>query len=112
MKIKNVYLEYNVLRYDFNNKKIVKYNVLWKSLPEELAKLIRSKKITNRDELYTYLKREFRYYYWCRAEHEVLIGGIHLKDIGELEKIDIFSQIELNLDLIVNYIMYKMDIKF
>ena len=44
MKLKNVNLEWNVLMWDSNKKKVVNYNVLGQGLIEELHKKIVKKK--------------------------------------------------------------------
>jgi hypothetical protein len=51
------------------------------------------------------------YRYWCKCEFEVIIGGLFSKTIDELDKIDVWYQIEPNLDTIVDYLNYKMDLK-
>ena len=111
MKVKNVNLEYNVLRYDWNEKKVVNCNVLKRLDLEEIRKRILTKKIKNYEELKEYLKREFMYYFWSKAECEVLIGDLSFRE-ETFEKIDMWRQIEMNLDLIVKYINYEMRIGF
>lgn len=108
MKIKNVNLKWNVLRYDTNQEKIVSYNILGYSFPEELAKRIKKEKIVNREQLKESLKRDFMYHYWSKAECEIAMGGLSSKYPEKFEKIDIWNQIEINLDNIVDYIILKM----
>lgn len=110
MKIKNVSLEWNVLYNDFNSKEIKPYNILGYSFPEELAKAIKKNKIENKEQLKEYLKRDFMYHYWCKSEFEIAVGGLHMKDLTEFEKIDIWYQIEMNFDNIIDYIILKMQL--
>lgn len=112
MKIKNVKLEWNVLYHDFNKDIIRPYNVLWKGLPEAIAKQIRCKKINNRKDLEAYLKTQFMSSYWCRAEYEILVSGLFVRSHTEATKIDIWYQIEMNFNLIVDYIIYKMKLEY
>ena len=49
------------------------------------------------------------YYYWSKSECEFFISDLHGNDY---EKIDIWRQIEPNLNNIVDYINLKMDLKF
>ena len=108
MKMKNVELKWYVFRWDFNAKKITNYNVL-SGLAEDIAKKVQAKKINNKDTLKEYLKKEFMYHYWSRTEHEVYISDLHG---SEGEKIDIWRQVEPNLDNIVDYVNLKMELKF
>lgn len=117
MKIKNVNLEWNVLRWDFNSKKACKYNVMHNDFPERIAKAIRSPKgsyrhIDNKEDLKEWLKRELMYYYWCKSECEYVIGGLFNHEEKDLQKLDIWFQLEMNLDRIVDYVMKEMNISF
>ena len=50
MKVKNVNLEWYVLRWDFNTKKVVNYNILqWRK--EDIANEVRRKSIHNKSIL-------------------------------------------------------------
>ena len=107
MKVKNVNLEWYVLRWDFNTKKVVNYNILqWRK--EDIANEVRLKHLHNKSILKEYLKTVFIYDYWSKCECEMLVGDLHTDDY---EKIDIWKQIEPNLDNIVDYINIKMDLK-
>lgn len=109
MKIKNVNLKWNVLRHDFNKNKIIPYNILGYSFAEDLAKDIKKQKIENREQLKEHLKREFMYHYWSKSECEIAMGGLHTNYSEEdLEKIDMWYQIEMNFDNIIDYIILKM----
>lgn len=112
MKIKNVNLEYYVMYHDFNTNKIKRMNILGGNFAETLAKDIKNNKINNKESLKEYLKREFMYHYWSKSEFEIAVGGLHIRNIEELEKLDIWYQIELNLDIIADYIINKMKITF
>lgn len=108
MKVKNVNLEWYVLRWDFNTKKVINYNILqWRK--EDIANEVRRKSIYNKSVLREYLKTVFMYDYWSKAEYEFYISDLHGNDY---KKIDIWRQIEPNLDLITDYINQKMDLKF
>ena len=109
MKIKNVNLKWYVLRHDFNADRIINYNCLWNDLPEEISTEIKKKNINNKEELKEYLKHKFMYYYWSKAEYEILVSGLHSKE-DNIEKIDIWRQIEPNLDRITEYIIQEMKI--
>lgn len=108
MKIKNVNLEWNVLYEDFNSKTVKPYNILGGSFVEELAKEIKKCKIENREQLKEYLKRDFMYHYWSKCEFEIAVGGLFAKYPDQFEKIDVWYQIEMNFDHIIDYIINKM----
>lgn len=106
MKVKNVNLEWYVLRWDFNTKKVVNYNILqWRK--EDIANEVRRKNIHNKSILREYLKTVFMYDYWSKTECEFYVSDLHGDDY---EKIDIWRQIEPNLNLIVEYVNSKMDL--
>ena len=44
------------------------------------------------------LKRELCYYFWCRSEYEIYIGG----EIGN--KIDVYDQVMLNWEIFADYV--------
>lgn len=106
MRIKNAKLKWNVMRHDFNSDKIIAYNIFHSNFPEELATIIKKEKISNREQLKERLRRWFMYYYWSKSEHEILVSGLHTR--SEQEKIDVWYQIEMNFDHIVDYIIREM----
>lgn len=108
MKIKNVNLQWNVMMEDSNTRKIKPYNILGYNFAEDLAKAIKKEKITDRKHLKDYLKTEFMYHYWSKSECEIAVGGLFAKHPDEYEKIDVWYQIEMNFDNIVDYIILKM----
>ena len=65
-------LEWNVFRYDINKDKIVTFNIFnhWK-FDEDVQKSL--KKFKDKDEFAEQLRRDLRYYFWSKCEHEVII---------------------------------------
>lgn len=112
MKLKSVKLEWNVLYYDFNNKKVKKYNIFSDDIKERLYKDIKSKKINNYEELKKVIDGWAHYRYWSRTECEMAMGGLYCNYPKDFEKVDMYKQIEINLDRIVEYVIRAMDIKF
>lgn len=103
MKVKNVNLEWYVLR--FEQHKVDYYNVFGGNrFVELLHNSVKKKKITNYEELKNFINSYFIYYYMSKAEHEILVGELMTKDIESLEKIDIYSQLKPNLDTITKYV--------
>jgi hypothetical protein len=107
MKIKKSNLEWNVLHYDCTRHKVVNYDIMT-GIAELVAREVRRKKIQNKADLKEFLKREFMYHFWSRTEAEMFVTGYD----GEydLEKVDIWRQIEMNLDRIVDYINSKCEL--
>ena len=110
MKIKKSNLEWYVLRYDFNEKQIVNYNVMT-GIAELVCKKVRSGDIYNKETLKEFLKREFMHDYWSRAEYEILVSYLGSVTTENAEKVDVWRQLEMNLDRIVEYVNTKCDLK-
>lgn len=102
-------LKWYVLYQNFNKEEIEFYNVLqgW----EERIRKAR-KKVKTKTEFKEWLKKEFMYYYWSRSEYEIVVGGLFSEYPKEFKKVDIWSQIEPNLDIITDYIIKEMKFKF
>lgn len=111
MKIKRSNLEWYALRYDFNSKKIVSFNVMY-GIAELIEKNVRKNIIHDKETLKEFLKREFMYRYWSKYEYEIAMSGLSEHDSQYAEKIDVWKQLEINLDNIVEYVNVKCDLKF
>ena len=108
MKVKNVNLEWYVLYWDFNKRKVINHNILqWSK--EHIINEIKHEKIYNKKLLKDYLKTYFIYNYWNKSEYEFFISD--LKG-NYYEKIDIWRQIESNLDRITEYVNREMRLNF
>lgn len=112
LKLKSVKLEWNVLYYDSNNKCVKKYNIFSDDIKERIYKDIKAKRITNYDELKKCIDGWAHYHYWSKTECEMAIGGLFCKYPEEFEKVDMYKQIEINLDKIVKYVIDEMCIVF
>lgn len=112
--MKNNNLEWYVLYHNNNKREVTKYNVLaGQTFIDTLMRNIKNKIIYDKKTLKEFLKKEFMHDYWCRSEYEILVTGLHTK-IDEstlLKKIDIYTQLEMNLDRIVDYINSECNLK-
>ena len=97
------HLEWYVLEKDSNTRKLTRINVLNDYRVDEIMKKIKKEKAKTYEEIKEIIKRELMYYYWCKTEHEVLISGLFDDDLESAEKIDIWYQLEPNLNRIVEY---------
>ena len=111
MKVKNANLEWKVLRHDFNSDKIVEYNVFSDYFVNKLHIAIRKKEVANYEQLKKYIKNYFLYYFWCKSECEIMVGGLFTKE-PNLTKIDIYTQLKMNLDRITEYVNRELRIDF
>lgn len=97
-------MKWNVYHYNINKRKVESYNIFdHYSFREYVKKAI--KKHLIKEDFEEQLKSELRYYYWCKAEWEVIVapwvGGDREKD---KIKIDVYNQVMLNWDVFVNYV--------
>jgi hypothetical protein len=92
---------FNVIIDDVNAKKFVSYNIM-----NYLTRVYKEAKKNNRDlpktnaEFKDFVIRESRYMWWGRCEYEVVLHSWPCDTYSE--KWDIFKQIEMNIDLIVD----------
>lgn len=93
--------EFNVWRYNINNRQMEKFNVFKHS--GFYRQCMKAYKKFDKDKDYKkfseQLKIEAKYFYWSRAEHEIIIKAWVGGNGDEEEKIDIYEQIDMNWDL-------------
>ena len=115
-KRKNKKLEWYAFRYDWNSHNLVQFNVLGERFAEDILKRIKRDKISNYEDLKEGIRRELMYHYWSKAEYEVLVTDLFPKDYEDFckssIKIDVWYQLEYNLDRIVEYIMKELQIEY
>lgn len=96
-------LEWYVYLEDINKRIIITYNVFnHYSFYEDLKKII--KKYKTIEDFSKELKRICMYYFWSKCEYEIIITCWPKWDKFKEEKIDVYSQLNLNWDKFVNYI--------
>ena len=92
-------MEWNVYYHDFNNQKIVTYNIFnHGSFSKELSQI----KASNKSEFSNELQRIIKYYFWSKCEWEIIICPW----VGKADdiKIDVYDQLKLNWDKFVDYV--------
>ena len=113
MTKKNKKLEWYAFREDFNKNELVRFNVLGEWFAEDLLKRIKKDKIDSYEMLKDRIGSMLRYYYKSRAEHEVIVTSLfHKPDRDKEFKIDVWYQLEKNLDRITEYVMRELKIEF
>ena len=103
-------LEWNVLIYDFNSRKIKFYNIFRNDFILEIRNKSKSKKIKTYLELKEYINNWAKYHYWSKIEYEIAVGGLFSEYPDDFEKMDIYRQIAMNLDRITEYVNNKLQI--
>lgn len=105
--------EYNAFFYDFNSQKLVTMNIFSESSVKEIIedlqrKLGKDNRIFYFDDLKEIILKWAQYHYWCRREYELFIGDAFEEDIDKYEKVDIFTQVKMNIDLITRDFLEKI----
>lgn len=115
---------WNVFIYDFNKRKIEVKNLFNISITfnedfEALKDQILKGDIATKEEFADKLKSILMYTFWCRREYEIAISDLcwtyrEATDVMKVkeyehycktaEKIDIYSQVEMNWDRFVDYV--------
>lgn len=95
-------LEWNVLIHDFNSNKFVNYNIMREDLADDLFRLFKGNPNATFEEVKKVIRSWAMYHYWSKVEFEVVVSDMFERDE---EKIDAFRQIEMNLDVLTQYIM-------
>ena len=96
----NVYVE------DFNGKRIEPYNVfMHHGFTEDIKKAYKEHK-DDFDAFSEAVKRSLMYYYWSKAEWEIILGpwcGARFSKDMEI-KVDVYDQIMLNWEPFIKYV--------
>lgn len=105
--------KFNVIVEDFNTREFVSYDVM-PYLRERMLGLSKAKRPKNRKETEEFIKKWASYQWWSRSEYEIVLCPLIPypdDDIGK--KVDVYWQMMLNLDVIVDIIMkeFKIDKK-
>lgn len=102
-------LKWYAFMHDFNDDKLIYTNVLC-VIDEKIQKQL--KKMTTYEEVKNKIKTELIFRFWCRAEYEVLVTDLHYKPERDNEfKIDVWYQLEPNLDRITEYVIKELKLK-
>jgi len=103
-KVKHVF---NVLNWDFNTDTLEVYDVLPYFRDKYKGARKKNKPVT-RDDWKEFIKQWGMYQFWSRCEYEVIITGWPQQKNNE--KVDIWKQIEINLDVITD-LLYSEYVK-
>lgn len=59
------------------------------------------------DEFKERLRRELQYYLWSKVEYEIVVGEMFEKDINNFSKIDCYTQVLPNLDMLAREVILQ-----
>lgn len=120
---KLIKLEYYVLNYDWNAKKVVLYNIfnnvlVYESTLTEVKKYLRAPNKYvyipfNGDPLYGFeafvekLSSTIRWQEWGRREYEISVGDAFENDLEKLEKWDCWQQCKPNISIIAREVIHQ-----
>ena len=118
MKKKNIDLEYYVFNLDHDDR-LYRANILNQDLIDRIYKDVKSGRVKTFEELRHELHCHFLMY-WSRIQFEYMVSGVfqNMKSLMQREnrnypvgkKVDVFYQIEKNLNIITEYIIRKMEL--
>ncbi len=96
-------MEWYVLNYDFNKKKVETFNIFRNAVFVKNVQELVNNYLTF-DDFVEKLKSEIKYNFWSRREYEISVGDAFCKE-EELEKWDIANQVLPNIEILANYII-------
>ena len=102
-------LEWFVLNYDFNRKKIENYNIFRNFYFIENVKKLLEEHLTFEDFIIQ-LDKKLRYSFWSKREYEISVGDAFEENLNKYEKIDVYSQVKPNIKILAKCIIdnYKV----
>lgn len=98
-------MKWYVLISDFNKKEIIPYNIFNNGKFVDGIKELLEKGIGEYSTFVEDLTKLCHYCFWCKAEYEVMIGDLFEEDVNKYKKVDVFAQIEPNMELLADYIL-------
>ena len=100
--------KFNVLIFNFNSRKVQSYNII-PYLIECYKRKPKSKRPSTFEEFKEFIIKESRYQWWSRCQYEIVITGFPIQN--ESEKIDVYYQVMMNLDIIIKLLIEEVSNK-
>lgn len=108
-RMKPMNLEWYVYYYDINSGQLKTLNIFnhrgFKNAIEEIFK-----KYYSIEEFKKAVKSELMYYFWSKAEWEIIISDWFGKQVEK--KIDVYDQVMLNWDRFIEWLYHELYYKF
>lgn len=96
-------MKWIVYYHDINSDKMSTYNIFEHGSFRKYVKEV-VEEYKDKDEFAKQLKSELRYYFWSKAEWEIIlspwVGGKNTREL----KIDVYDQVMNNWDIFVDYV--------
>lgn len=108
-------LEFYVLNYDWNKKKLYNFNIFNSSKFNDYVKSdFENYKMNGRnyEDFKEEVRKDLMSAFWSKREYELSIGDAFDTNLDNYEKIDAYSLIVPNLDILVKYIIDNWDIEY
>lgn len=103
-KINKLNLKWYALIHHHDKEKVDPYNVLYDDIVYHIDEVI--DKTGDYEQIKEKTRRELMSMFWSRTEYEIIVSNWSGKDFKE--KIDIWTQLYANLDLITEYLIFKL----
>ena len=118
-------LEFYVLNYDWNKKKVFNYNIfdnysVYKCVVKETKKYLRAprkykfKRFDETETIYGFdalvkeIDRIVRWQEWARCEYEIYVGDAFEEDVSKYEKWDCYQQFTPNKEMFTQYVIKQV----
>lgn len=106
-------MEWYVLNYNFNLKKIEPINIFnYGNLLEEIKEIYKEY-IERKEDIEFFenkINSQLLYYFWSKREYEISVGDLFEKDLEKYEKIDVYYQIKMNFKAFIEYLLNNISI--
>ena len=106
-------MEWYVLNYNFNLKKIEPINIFnYGNLLEEIKEIYKEY-IERKEDIEFFenkINSELLYYFWSKREYEISVGDLFEKDLEKYEKIDVYYQVKMNFKAFIEYLLNNISI--
>ena len=106
-------MEWYVLNYNFNLKKIEPINIFNYGNFLKDIKEIQKEYIERKEDIEFFenkINSELLYYFWSKREYEISVGDLFEKDLEKYEKIDVYYQVKINFKAFIEYLLNNISI--
>lgn len=103
---------YYVLAWDVNRRTVEYYNIMtylvdtYKENKKRKNKIFGNGNLSSFDDFKAFILDASKYQFWSRCEYEIVVGGFPPTD--DKKKIDVYDQIEHNIDVITTHFMSQV----
>ena len=102
-------LNWYAFYWDCNSNSLERTDVIHSDLIDDVKKAI--KKGQDFNQIKEIIRCNLMWYYWSKSEWEVLVSDLHMREDSpkyKVEKIDVYYQLEPNLDRITEYMINNL----